>query len=369
MKIALIEPIGGHGGMDYYDYGLAYGLGCNDLDVLFYTCDKTYIRCFRSVDTILMFKKIWDTNIIIKTFQYLKGHFMSFKDAKKKKVRLIHLHFFTFRFIDYLILIIAKKMNFIIIVTVHDINSFNKKANLSIERGCYKLIDGAIVHNNSSYNDLNKKNITIKKITIIPHGNYNLFIKKIPLKRSDNVFTLLFFGQIKKVKGLDILLNSIKLVIDKGYKIKLIIAGKVWKSDLDYYINLIKELNIQSAVETNFRYIPDEEIASFFSKADLVVLPYLEIYQSGVLLLTMSYGRPVLCSDLNAFKEIIIDKENGFLFENKNKDSLANSIIDIIDNQCIVDKVVKNADRLIESRYNWLNIGKQTADLYHSLLD
>jgi glycosyltransferase involved in cell wall biosynthesis len=369
MKIAIIEPIGGHGGMDYYDYGLAHGLSCSGLNVLFYTCDKTCIRYFKNVDTILLFKNLWGTNALNKGFQYLKGHFRSFKDAKKKRVRLVHLHFFTFRLIDYLILITAKKMKFTVIATVHDINSFNKKTNCLIERQCYRLIDGVIVHNNSSYKDLMKKNIAIKKIKIIPHGNYNLFVKKLPLQESNDVFTLLFFGQIKKVKGLDILLNAIKLVIDKGYKIKLIIAGKVWKSDPDYYLNLIKELNIENVVETNFRYISNDEVVSFYSKANLVILPYIEIYQSGVLLMTMSYGRAVLCSNLEAFKEIIIDKENGFLFQNKNKNDLANNIIDIIKNQPILENVIKNADLLMESKYNWLSIGKQTKSFYHSLLN
>jgi glycosyltransferase involved in cell wall biosynthesis len=367
MLIAIIEPVGGYGGMDYYDYGLAYGLGSNGIKILYYTCDKTQIQQFKNVETILIFRKLWNANFFSKIYRYLKGHLDAFKDVRKKHIKIIHLHFFTFRVIDYLILLIAKRLKLTIVSTIHDINAFDKKANILIEKACYKLIDGVIVHNHSSQKELENKQVSIKKMVIIPHGNYTPFIKELPLKISNNTFTLLFFGQIKRVKGLDILLKSIPIVLNKGYKIKLIVAGKAWKNNLHYYTELIKNLHIENVVETDFRYIPDEEIPLFYSKADLVVLPYVEIYQSGVLLLTMSYGRPVLCSNLNAFKEIITDQENGFLFQNKDELDLAHKIIDIIDNQPIFPKIIDNAHQLIETKYNWTNIAKMTLDFYTSL--
>jgi glycosyltransferase involved in cell wall biosynthesis len=261
----------------------------------------------------------------------------------------------------------AKIMNLRCVVTVHDVNSFDKKASRIVEKRCYSLIDGIIVHNESSRKDLLIKNVSIKRIAIIPHGNYTPFISKLPYNETNDVFTLLFFGQIKKVKGLDVLLKSVKLVKEKNYRIHLIVAGKAWKSDFDYYLDLIDRLDINDAVSTDFRYIPDNEVSSFYSRADLVVLPYTEIYQSGVLLLTMSYGRPVLCSDLNAFREIVIDGETGFLFQNKNERDLANNIIHIIQNKSILPDIIKNANVLIESKYNWVNIGRMTLDFYNSI--
>jgi glycosyltransferase involved in cell wall biosynthesis len=367
MKIALVEPVGGHGGMDYYDYGLAYGLGNNETEVLYYTCDKTRVRDFKNVNTILIFQKVWGTNFVIKVYQYLKGHFLAFRDAKEKGADIVHLHFFTFRIIDCLVLTLAKKMKLTTVATVHDVNAFDREASIAVEKKCYNLMDGVIVHNISSRKDLEKKNASIKKMAVIPHGNYSPFIKKLSEKHSNEVFTLLFFGQIKQVKGLDILLKAVKLVVDNGHKLKLIIAGKAWKSNLDYYIDMIDNLQIKDMVETDFRYIPDEEVATFYSMANLVVLPYTEIYQSGVLLLSMSYGRTVLCSDLSAFKEIIIDHETGFLFQNKNEQDLANKIIYIIENRTILSNIVENANTLIESQYDWINIGKQTLNFYNSL--
>lgn len=369
MKIAIVEPVGGHGGMDYYDYGLAYGLGANDIEVLYYTCDKTEIRDFPNVFTIISFVKLWDVSFFRKVYRYLKGHLESFKDSKKKGVKIIHLHFFTFRLIDYLVILIAKSMKFTIVATIHDISSFDKSASRIFEKRSYKLIDGIIVHNKSSLNDLKKKNVKIKRIDVIAHGNYKPFISEILLKEKTDRFTLLFFGQIKKVKGLDVLLNAIKKIKDKGYDgVELIIAGKVWKSDLDSYVNLVNVLGIKDMVRTDFRYIPDEEVASFYSKADLVILPYTEIYQSGVVLLTMSYGKPVLCSDLEAFKEVVIEGETGFLFENKNEFDLADKIINVMERPELLQSVIDNSKLLMDTQYDWVNIGRKTKEFYKSVL-
>lgn len=371
MTIAIIEPVGGHGGMDYYDYGLAYGIGSNNVEVLYYTCDKTTVRDFSNVSTIISFVRLWDTKLINKVYKYIKGHFESLKDAKQRGAKIVHLHFFTFRAIDYLVLALARLMDFKTVVTVHDVNAFDKSANTFIEKKCYNLIDGIIVHNESSYNDLKKKNFKIKNIEIIPHGNYKPFIEAFPsrnIKTRKADFSLLFFGQIKRVKGLDILLKAIKIVKDKGYNnIHLTVAGKAWKSDLDYYIELINELGIQNEVETNFRYIPDDQVASFYAKADLVILPYTEIYQSGVILLTMSYGKPVLCSDLDAFKEIVVDEQTGFLFKNKNEIDLANKIIYLYNHQEIINQVTSNSSILMDTKYDWINIGRKTVDFYRLL--
>lgn len=368
MKVAIIEPVGGHGGMDYYDYGLAYGLGSNDACVYYYTCDETNVRNFPNVFTIISFKKLWYSNFICKVFRYIKGHLVSFEDVRKKGIKIVHLHFFTFRVIDCLVLIMARVMNLTTIVTVHDINAFDKRANRIVEKWSYRLIDGVIVHNQASFVDLKKKCMPVKKTAIIPHGNYKPFIRQLSEKDKTKIFTLLFFGQIKEVKGLGILLKAIKLIVNKGFSdIELIIAGKAWKSDLNYYQNLIDELGIQNYVKADFRYIPDEEVSSIYSKADLVVLPYTEIYQSGVLLLTMSYGKPVLSSGLKAFREIVVDGKTGFIFENKNEVDLAKKIINIMNHPEILKEVANNAISVMDTHYNWINIGKKTLDFYKSV--
>lgn len=367
--VGIVEPVGGHGGMDYYDYGLALGLANNGMQVRYFTCDKTKERQYKNVTTVISFKKMWKRNFFLKTFKYLLGHHSAFRDLKKNKSKIVHLHFFTFRSIDLLILYLAKLNKLKAIVTVHDVNAFDKKADSGIERRCYRLIDGVIVHNESSLNTLNKKNKLTVPVTVIPHGNYLPFIS--PTRhdvRAKGVFTLLFFGQIKKVKGLDLLLKAVGLIKRDGYALKLIIAGKAWKSDLEEYEKLIAGEGLNTIVQTDFRYIPDEEVAEYYSKADLVVLPYREIYQSGVLLLTMSYGKPVLCSDLQPFREVIRHDKNGFLFESENIEDLSRQIIVIMKTPAKLESVTKASDILIRTKYDWNDIGMMTKEFYAQFL-
>jgi len=370
-KIALIEPVGGHGGMDYYDYGLAQGLGANDVEVFFYTSSNTKVRQYSNVTTLIYFRKMWKRNFFIKVSKYLVGHYLAIRDVKNRGVKIIHLHFFSFRSIDLLILWFASLSNSKIIATIHDIDSFDKKANSFIERKCFKYIDGIIVHNQSSLNALNNKfDVSVPK-TVISHGNYLPFIDDISNMKKENPekFTLLFFGQIKKVKGLDVLLEASSIAKSNGCKIELIIAGKPWKSDLNYYEKLIKKFQLEDIVKTNFRYIPDEEVSNFYKEADLVVLPYREIYQSGVLLLTLSYGKPVLCSDLEPFKEIIIDNESGFLFDNGSPRHLAAKIEEIALDRDNLRRVAGNTNGMIRDRYDWIKIGGLTKTFYSEIVE
>ena len=369
MTVSIIDPIGGHGAMDYYDYGLAYGLGENDVCVFFYTSEETNTRVYRNVQTKLIFKGVWGSSILKKTWRYMKGHREAYIDSKKNKAKIVHLHFFSFRSIDLLMLLIARVYGFKVMVTVHDVNSFHGNSKKFVERSCYRLIDGVIVHNQASADAISEKSFKTNQIAIIPHGNYLPFISTDGSKKCLSTrFNILFFGQIKKVKGLDVLLKAIQRVVAINDNIAVLVAGRPWKDDQSTYQSMISELGLSLFVKTDFRYIPDEEVADFFQEADIVALPYKEIYQSGVLLLTMSYGKPVLCSDLKPFKEIIKDKETGFLFKSEDDKDLADKLLELMANPELLLKVSKKASVLIQNDFDWITIGHKTLDFYRQIL-
>lgn len=370
LSVGVIEPVGGHGGMDYYDYGLCYGLAENNVTVKYVTCSETTERHFKNVESFFTFGTVWSGSLLAKSRKYILGYLKAFQIVKKHSVKIIHLHFFFFRSIDLLVLLLAKTFRFTIVATIHDVNAFHKASNSIVESNCYKLINGLIVHNETSRMVLKKKGFLNKPYTIIPHGNYLPFITPINSSSApSNCFTILFFGQIKQVKGLDVLLNAIAILVKRGYKnIRLIIKGKVYKDDLTRYTLLIKELGIENYVEYEFKYIPDEEVAAIYSQANIVVLPYREIYQSGVLLLTMSYGKPVLCSNLAAFKEFIIHGHNGLLFEAGNSEDLADKICFAMQHQDLLNEMARQANKLIKEELDWVKIGKQTKEFYQQVL-
>lgn len=368
--IAIIEHVGGHGGMDYYDYGLAYGLGANKIAVNYHTCNETNIRKFDNVETYHTFGNLWKKNKVLRMILLLKGYLKSFFSAKKNKVQVVHLHFFNFTVQNFILIFFTKFFPFKTIVTVHDVFSFFNMSNRVSENYILKWADGIIVHNQASLNDLKSKHSNLSEITIIPHGNYLPFINKIKdLQNNSETLKILFFGQIKEVKGLEILLEALKIAVEKNKKIHLTIAGKPSRTDFKKYTELIDDLCLKENVTAVLRYIDDPEIEKFYKNSDLIVLPYKMISQSGVLLLSMSYGLPVLTSDLPAFTEIISDNNTGFTFESENSKSLANKLIEIYDNRDLLYKVSVNSNRLIKEEFDWRYIGKKTKEFYQHTIN
>ncbi|MCU4177465.1 glycosyltransferase family 4 protein [Carboxylicivirga sp. N1Y90] len=362
MIVSVIEPVGGHGGMDYYDYGLAFGLAENDIRVDFYTCSKTKIRSFKGVNTLYTFKNFWDKSIILKISLFFLYFLKTIFEIRKRNSKLVHLHYFSFSLHNFISLLLLKVFRLSVVVTIHDIDSFHGKSFKFIEKLSYNLINGVIVHNKESYDSLIIKSYKLPHISVIPHGNYRPFVNQLPLSTEKQVINLLFFGQIKEVKGLDILLRAFAKVVKQSDNYRLVIAGKPWKTGLDYYQNLIEDLNIGNKVETHFRYIKNSEVESFYASSDILILPYKRIYQSGVLLMSMSMGRSVIASNLRAFKEIVEDGVNGFLFDSEDIDSLATKILAL--DRKKLDLVTNNCIKTMDGKFDWVNIGRQTKNFY-----
>jgi len=251
-------------------------------------------------------------------------------------------------------------------VISHDVSSFVGNDNTLIQNLIYNtLSDHIIVHNQFSYDELmeNTKINVSKKVTIIKHGGYidhigertDKFSNRKALGLDPEGKYILFFGQIKEVKGLDILLEAMsKTSLD----IKLIIAGKPWKSDFSQYDVLIKKYDLENRVIKMIRFIEDDEREKLFFASDVNVLPYRIIYQSGVLLMAMSHGLPVIASDLPANKEIIIDRQNGMLFKNGNADSLSIQINSFFYDPLQQEKLAESALKTIQDEFDWNVIAK-----------
>ena len=108
-------------------------------------------------------------------------------------------------------------------------------------------------------------------------------------------------------------------------------------------------------------------IKKYYCAADLVVLPYKKIYQSGVLVMTLSYGKPALVSDLPPLKEVVTDMQTAFLFESENSISLAEKLNLILLDPEKLEQVRINGKELINTKYDWNEIGRQTKQAYQSL--
>jgi glycosyltransferase involved in cell wall biosynthesis len=181
--------------------------------------------------------------------------------------------------------------------------------------GC---IDGAIVMSRSVGEDLKTFRINIPVI-FNPHPLYDNY--GAPLSRDEALNKLamgggysylLFFGFIRAYKGLDLLLEAFADDRLRNRKIKLIVAGEFYESDAPYR-EIIKKNKLESDVIMFDRFINEDEVASLFSVADIVVQPYRSATQSGVTQIAYHFGKPMLVTDVGGLGEIVPDGKCGYV--------------------------------------------------------
>lgn len=384
MKIAIIDPVGNKAGIDHYDLSLLSGLNnagnnCYLYSNFEYTSDIiTYKKFFNNVG-------VSKVSAIVSNFL---GFFKSLNHAKKENVDWLILHVFRAGAFDLFTFSLAKLMGFKLLAIVHDIESLDTISLPVVRRAVISsLPDLRVVHNQFCKDEIAKQisSKALRKTGIIPHVNFiqlfshyhsneqlitNLQNDKKVLEHlnasllqaiNDNEKIILFFGQIKKSKGVDVLLESLNYC---NSKFKVVIAGKLRGENWEKYQTIIDEHQLANKVIPIIRHISDYERDVLFSIAHGIILPYRYIYQSGVLLMTMSFPMAVIASDLSPNTDIISDGINGFLFENENPKDLAKKIDDLLNENIDLNQIKIRAISDIQAKNSPDVIGMQ----YHQLL-
>ena len=312
------------------------------------------------------FGDLWSkTSKVIQGVTFLRGLVEFIWLTKREKCDIVHAHVFHYDPLNLLVACLVKVFSQSkMVATVHDVNDFKGGVSNFWKRAILSKYDGLIVHNKFSSVVL-EKSFRPSLSAVIPHGNFTRVVSQFDYLDKKGLH-LLFFGQIKKVKGLDVVLNALSDPRLKDANVKLTIAGKPWHEDFAAYEKLIEP--IASKVECDLDFIPEEKAEQYFEKADVVVLPYREIFQSGVLMKAMSHGRVVIASDLEPFREIITHAENGFLFRGGDSQHLAEVIALACKNRADFPKMAERALAKMNADYDWIQIGKKTSEFYDAVI-
>ena len=342
----MIDPVGGHRGMHYYDFALCDALRNYGQDVLLWTCDETARYAVPSGLTVhFPFVGIFgDRPAIARGIRYAAAQSRILAAAARERPALVHLHYFILTPADLWFLVRLRLLGIKVILTVHDVIPFNAATHTRLMlRALYQRVDGFIVHTEHSRRELLQCfPIDPDRVAVIPHGHYLPYLaaelpsqdaarQQFGLETGSPV--ILFFGQIKQVKGLDTLLSALPRVLAAHPDATLLIAGQVWKDNWDTYAALIRELDIGNRVRARIEHIPDEDVPVYYRAADVVVLPYRQIYQSGVLLMAYSYSRPVVASNLGGLAETVREGETGRLVPPDDPAALASALNAMLNDQ------------------------------------
>ena len=156
--------------------------------------------------------------------------------------------------------------------------------------------------------------------------DYSRDISRQELNLSDNDKVILFFGYVRKYKGLDILIEALPEAIRQIPELKLLIVGEFY-DDVSSYITRIEKLGLKNNVVLVNKFVPNEEVAKFYAAADVTVLPYRSATQSAVLNVSYSFGKPVIATRVGGLSEFVIDGYTGIIVDPGNKENLTMGII------------------------------------------
>lgn len=137
--------------------------------------------------------------------------------------------------------------------------------------------------------------------------------------------TILFFGKVRKYKGLAVLLEAMPRVLAQ-LDCRLVIVGEFY-DPIEKYRDIIRRLELEDRVSIDNRYVENEEVPGIFAQADVLVLPYVTASQSAVAQIALSNRLPVIASDAGGLAEAVLDNVNGLIFPSGDSQALADRII------------------------------------------
>lgn len=365
--VALIY-LGRRGGGPVYAYEMARGLINNGYSLYIFISE--YVENIsswmqldaKSIERIKTYNSVFEYII-----QTIKFRFFSYKKLKLKynntSIDMCYVpmgHFWD----DYIINLFPSSQ---IVSTIHDPIRHSSDQNIFekiISIGTRVLNLGVRHHKpddiivlSSSFKDVIKNNYgyTADRIHVIPHGVFD-FYKSVDAglihRYPQDKINFFFFGRICGYKGIDILASAYSMLKKKYSNISLTIVGS---GDFSAWRNMYKDVDDVFVIN---RWIQDEEVASFFkdNKNLILVLPYKDATQSGVIPTAMSFEVPVIATNTGGLKEQIQDGKTGFLCNASDSQDLMAKMEYVMNNDN--SQIVSNAYSYIES-LNWDSLSKR----------
>jgi glycosyltransferase involved in cell wall biosynthesis len=237
----------------------------------------------------------------------------------------------------WLNLVLPTAQKYGIVTTVHDVKyHVGDRASRQVPRWfadrLIKRSDRIIVHGITLRIEAESRYPEVRdRLSVLPHialNRYRDISVTGNMKRSNSgKVNVLFFGRIYRYKGLDVLIRSMSLVTRNFSDIRLVIAGEG-----DNFSNYQREMVDQKFFEVRNHHIPDKEAAQLFIDADIVVLPYVEASQSGVLAIANAFAKPVIVTNVGELGRAVVDGVSGLVVPPADERSLADAILKLATN-------------------------------------
>jgi len=306
------------------------------------------------------------------------------------KAKIFHILWNNkFQYFDRtLLMLYYKLLRKRIVFTAHNVNAGKRDSNdswlnrftLKVQ---YQLADHIFVHTEKMKSELLEDfGVRDRAVTVIPFGINNSVPDtdltperaKQRLGIRDGERTILFFGNIGPYKGADLLVTAFQKIAARNTDYRLIIAGKP-RGGCEKYLEEIQETIGRDAnrarIIQKIGYVPDEDTEVYFKAADVLVLPYTQVSQSGVLFLGYSFGLPVIATDVGSLREEIVEGRTGFLCKPRDPVDLAETIETYFGSDLFKFLDIRRQEirDYANERHSWDVVGETTRRVYEELLE
>lgn len=323
-----------------------------------------------------------------KTTRIAKYYARLMRYAAKTNVKLFHILWNNkFEYFDRTLLmlyyrVLGKK----IVLTAHNVNAAKRDGNDTLLnrltlRMQYHLCHNVFVHTEKMKQELcDEFDMPISRVTVIPFGinnsipttNLTSGDAKAKLGIRQDERTILFFGRITPYKGLEYLVSAFDQLPKDGRRYRLIVAGRPDSCE-EYWTEIQARMKSCAHCEDillSAKYIPDNQTEIYFKAADVLVLPYKDIYQSGVLFLAHSFGLPVIAADVGALRDDIVEGETGYLFQPGDAVALESKIRQYFGSSFYEQLAVRRDEirQFAMERHSWELVGRTTSEVYAEIM-
>lgn len=274
-----------------------------------------------------------------------------------------------------------------VVFTAHNVNkrrrdsrdSFLNRLTLRIQ---YRLADHIFVHTEKMKAELmDQFGVSTDRASVIPFG-INNSVPNTPLTTKEarqrlgvghDDKAILFFGRIKPYKGLEYLIAAFRMLAGRSVDYRLIIVGRLEEGCEQNWESMRKQVQEYidaGRITLRIEFIPDFEVELYFKACDVLILPYKEIFQSGVIFLGYSFGLPAIIADVGSLKDEVVEGKNGFVFSPEDPNDLARAIEQYFDSDLFADLERQRSEirDYALQRHSWAIVGQQTLSVYRTLL-
>jgi glycosyltransferase involved in cell wall biosynthesis len=397
VKVLFIEHFG-VGGLVHYAHCLCQALAERGVQVSLLTASDYELielpRSFRLLNRL----PIWNPHVrskrqgglwrrleqASKGVRYLAALGIALLTIWREKPDVVHIG--EMKFLSDLVLFLLHGRK--IVYTCHNIQRFSDKPTGDILQSSrlwfhahtwmYRRCDGIIFHTQKSLQEFQSLfGFEPDRWTVIPHGEYNLFApsREISLSQARQALELeqagqivLFFGAIRRYKGLDILLEAIACLHAHKQDVRLLVAGAPGRDvNIQSFEAQAQQLGVENNVTWHVGYVPHHKVHLYFYASDVVALAHRKVYDSGVLKIAQALGRPAVVTGVGGLPAAVREGQAGLIVPPNDPQALADALDTLLSDTALAKSLAKRGQELAHGEFSWANVAQHTEQFYRTL--